>query len=83
MWRKDKANLKGKMTHANGDVYEGEWKDDKANGFGVFQDTNNARYKGYWKDDLQHGQGEEEWDEGAAKYNGEFFKGKKNGKGKF
>lgn len=32
------------MTHANGDVYEGEWKDDKANGFGVFVDTHNARY---------------------------------------
>ena len=39
------------MTHANGDVYEGNWVNDKANGFGVFIDTNNAVYEGEWLDD--------------------------------
>ena len=43
------------MTHANGDVYEGEWLEDKANGYGVFIDSQNARYEGMWKDDLQNG----------------------------
>ena len=44
MWRRDKANHKGRMTHANGDVYEGEWRDDKANGYGTFMDTQSAKY---------------------------------------
>ena len=43
------------MTHANGDVYEGNWVDDQANGFGVFVDANNARYEGEWLNDMQHG----------------------------
>ena len=59
------------------------WKDDKANGFGVFIDTNNARYEGAWLDDMQHGYGEEIWDNGSAKYLGNFYKGKKSGRGRF
>jgi len=58
------------MTHANGDIYEGQWKDDKAFGHGIFIDTNNAIYEGEWQDDLQHGYGVETWDGGAAKYSG-------------
>ena len=34
------------MTHANGDVYEGNWVNDKANGYGIFIDTNFAKYEG-------------------------------------
>ena len=86
MWAYDKANGRGRMTHTNGDVYDGYWKDDKANGFGVFVETNNAKYEGYWLDDMQHGEGIETWgDPGSsqAAYIGSFFKGKKNGKGKF
>lgn len=41
----------GRMTHANGDIYQGEWKDDKANGVGTFVDTNGARYVGQWSND--------------------------------
>eukprot|EP00350_Pseudokeronopsis_sp_OXSARD2_P007106 CAMPEP_0170548592 /NCGR_PEP_ID=MMETSP0211-20121228/6870_1 /TAXON_ID=311385 /ORGANISM="Pseudokeronopsis sp., Strain OXSARD2" /LENGTH=194 /DNA_ID=CAMNT_0010854203 /DNA_START=510 /DNA_END=1090 /DNA_ORIENTATION=- len=74
------------MTHANGDIYEGNWQNDKACGYGVFVDTVNAKYEGYWLDDLQHGEGIESW--GTAEvpqaiYIGNFFKGKKNGKGRF
>ena len=58
------------MTHANGDMYEGIWRDDKANGKGVFVDANNAMYTGEWVDDTQHGYGEEQWDNGAARYKG-------------
>jgi hypothetical protein len=77
------------MTHANGDVYNGQWQDDKANGYGVFIDVNNAKYEGYWYEDQQHGEGIETWGEtnGAentnATYIGNFYKGKKNGKGRF
>ena len=58
------------MTHANGDMYEGQWRDDKAHGNGVFVDANNAMYTGEWVDDTQHGYGEEQWDNGAARYKG-------------
>ena len=34
----DKANGKGKMTHADGDIYEGEWKND----------IDGAKYEGEW-----------------------------------
>ena len=58
MWSKNKANGAGRMTHANGDIYEGYWREDKANGMGVFiENANGARYEGEWLDDLQHGNG--------------------------
>ncbi|CDW77644.1 morn repeat protein [Stylonychia lemnae] len=86
MWRKNKANGRGRMTHRNGDLYDGNWSDDKANGFGIFIDSNNAKYEGQWQNDLQHGQGIETWGDPQnikAAYTGEFYKGKKNGKGRF
>ena len=30
------ADGKGKFTHADGDIYDGDWKNNKANGNGVF-----------------------------------------------
>ena len=40
------------MTHANGDIYQGQWLDGKANGKGTFIDTCGSIYEGEWKDDL-------------------------------
>lgn len=37
---------KGRMTHSNGDIYQGEWKEGKANGFGVYIDTEGSMYRG-------------------------------------
>ncbi len=71
------------MTHANGDIFQGQWKDDMANGHGTFLDTNGARYTGDWVNDVQHGKGEESWNHGKTVYKGDFFKGKKHGKGRF
>ena len=42
---------KGRLQHANGDIYQGEWKGGKANGFGVFADTQGNLYRGQFKDD--------------------------------
>jgi hypothetical protein len=39
MFIQGKCNGKGRMTHANGDIYQGEWKNDMANGFGTFVDV--------------------------------------------
>ena len=33
-WKNDKANGKGKLSHTNGDIYEGKWEDDKVDGYG-------------------------------------------------
>jgi hypothetical protein len=35
-WKNGKANGKGRLIHADGDVYLGLWKDDKADGFGIY-----------------------------------------------
>jgi hypothetical protein len=56
------AQGRGRMTHANGDIYEGQWSGDRANGFGVFIDiASEAKYEGYWLEDLQHSEGIETW----------------------
>ena len=81
-WKRDKANIRGKLTHADGDTYEGEWQDDKAHGYGVYTHTDGARYEGYWKDDKQDGKGKETWPDGAC-YEGEYLQGKKSGRGIF
>jgi hypothetical protein len=39
-------NGKGRMTHANGDIYQGNWQNGKANGHGIFVDTNGSMYVG-------------------------------------
>lgn len=51
------ANGRGRLIHANGEVYEGEWLNDKANGYGVHTHLDGATYSGDWLDDLQHGKG--------------------------
>jgi hypothetical protein len=45
-------------------------------------DTNGLVYEGTWENDMQHGQGVETWDYAVNKYIGNFFKGKKNQKGR-
>ena len=71
------------MTHANGDIFQGEWKDGKANGNGVFVDTSGSMYDGEWQDDQQHGEGTESWNFSKIRFIGTFMFGKKTGKGRF
>ena len=44
-------NGKGRLIHADGDVYEGEWKDDKAHGIGCYNHTDGSKYEGEWYED--------------------------------
>lgn len=71
------------MTHANGDIYQGEWQDGKAHGQGVFVDKDGSLYDGSWNQDRQHGFGTEMWNRGQIVYRGDFVEGKKTGKGRF
>ena len=77
----DKADGRGRMTHANGDYYEGDWKADRAQGKGIFVGQE-ASYEGEWANDKQHGTGIETWANGS-RYVGQFRFGKKGGKGRF
>ena len=81
-WVEDKASIKGKLIHSNGDIYEGEWSDDKPNGKGIYIYQNGTVYEGEWKDDFKNGFGKEKYVDGAW-YEGEFKNGNKDGKGKF
>ena len=42
------ANGKGRLIHANGDVYEGHWFNNKAHGLGIFIQIYGTRYTGEW-----------------------------------
>lgn len=71
------------MTHANGDIYQGQWRDGKANGFGVYVDQQGHMYVGEWLNDQYHGEGCETWNYKQIKYEGNFIEAQKTGKGRF
>jgi len=45
------ANGRGRLIHADGDVYEGEWLCDKAHGKGIYIHRDGASYTGEWFED--------------------------------
>jgi hypothetical protein len=45
------ANGRGRLIHADGDVYVGDWLNDKAHGFGEYTHMDSSYYKGQWVDD--------------------------------
>lgn len=45
------ANGRGRLIHADGDVYEGMWVNDKACGQGTYTHLDGAQYVGEWQDD--------------------------------
>jgi hypothetical protein len=51
MWRNGQQHGKGRMTHADGNIYQGDFKYDKANGQGILMNVDGAFYDGEWKDD--------------------------------
>uniref|UniRef100_A0A7S3FUJ5 Uncharacterized protein n=1 Tax=Strombidium rassoulzadegani TaxID=1082188 RepID=A0A7S3FUJ5_9SPIT len=74
---------KGRMTHPNGDIYQGQWREGKACGKGIFLDQQGSMYEGEWLNDLYHGKGVENWNYNKIVYTGDFVEGQKTGKGKF
>lgn len=45
------ANGRGRLIHADGDVFEGDWQDDKAHGKGIYIHRDGASYTGEWFED--------------------------------
>ncbi len=78
-----KRHGKGKMTYANGEVYEGAWVDDQRCGYGkLFLPRGYFEaysYSGEWKNDLLNGQGK--FTDGCITFEGSFLNGKYHGEG--
>ena len=72
-----KKRYYGKMTYANGDIYEGEWKDDLFDGHGKYTWVNGEVYEGQWKDGVKNGLGKHTCINGDV-YEGEHKYGQKN-----
>ena len=55
----NKSDLsEGKMTYANGNIYEGEWLNGRANGKGKMIYANGDKYEGEWLNGQANGIGE-------------------------
>lgn len=72
--------LKGCLTYAKGDVYDGEFVDDMRIGIGTCRFANGDEYEGEWLNDLQDGEGICIYADGAV-YTGTWYKGMRAGEG--
>ena len=57
---------KGKLSFADGTVYEGDFDKGKANGYGTFRWPNGDTYVGEWKDDQRTGKGKLTFKDGTV-----------------
>ena len=70
---------KGRLTFANGDVYEGDFAHDQMHGQGRYEYHNRSVYEGSFYEGQQHGQGTYAWSDGRTKYVGPFANGQPHG----
>lgn len=70
----------GKMTFANGDVYEPQWNGDVIEGYGIYDFKNGDRYAGNYLNGKKHGEGVYNWSTGAS-FVGTWENGKRTGEG--
>ena len=82
--RNDKGERhgRGKMTWADGDVYEGLWRNDERWGQGTFSWADGNVYDGPFENGERHGQGICRYADGDV-YAGQWFCGKKHGRGTY
>jgi hypothetical protein len=69
---------KGRLTFANGDVYQGDFADDQMHGQGRYMYSNRSIYDGSFVEGQQHGSGTYEWAVGT-RYVGPFANGQPHG----
>lgn len=72
----------GRLTLANGDVYDGRFRDGLMHGEGVYSWANGDRYDGEFRKGRRHGKGVYKWANGN-RYEGSFSDGLMNGVGEF
>ena len=78
---KGEMHGQGKITFANGDVYEGQCEANNYQGQGKFTYASGNVYEGQWEADEKHGQGKYTFADGNV-YEGQFEANKKHGQGK-
>ena len=81
-WSMSQRNGRGAETFPNGDIYNGEFADDLFNGQGELV-TRGGRYKGSFKDGLRNGFGTMQFSKDNARYEGNWLKGRFDGKGMY
>eukprot|EP01116_Phalansterium_solitarium_P006275 TRINITY_DN1857_c0_g2_i7.p1 TRINITY_DN1857_c0_g2~~TRINITY_DN1857_c0_g2_i7.p1 ORF type:complete len:559 (+),score=189.02 TRINITY_DN1857_c0_g2_i7:83-1678(+) len=94
-WQHNRKNGRGRFQYASGNVYDGDWLDDVKHGHGrMHWRALHEVYVGNWHNGQPHGQGAYYWlkksDDGREEiakrarrnyYEGEFFEGKRQGRG--
>lgn len=45
------TNGRGRLIHADGDVFNGNWVDNKTHGQGTYDHADGASYEGDWNED--------------------------------
>jgi hypothetical protein len=77
----DKPEGKGKMTHKNGDIYEGIMKNSKKHGAGTYKNKQrNELWEGSWDMDKKDGDFVEHRNNEKLKVTGVYKLGEKHGK---
>merc|ERR1740117_2568793 len=66
----------GKLTYANGNIYDGEWADGRQDGRGILENVAGepAKYEGQFREGVAEGQGKATYTNGDI-YEGEFSRG--------
>ena len=82
-WKEDKFNGYGRLISMNGDYYEGEWMNGIIQGNGKYYNKKEEyTYIGEFKENKFNGKGKITYYKSNMKYEGNFEKGFKEGKGK-
>ena len=78
-----KFHGKGRRTESTGQVYDGEWKNGEKDGPGKLITVEGVTLEGIWKDDILQEELVRVYDpSGKLNYEGNFYGGQENGKGK-
>ncbi|XP_047232322.1 radial spoke head 10 homolog B isoform X3 [Girardinichthys multiradiatus] len=92
-WVMNKREGQGERCYPSGNIYTGEWRNNLRHGEGTMNWMElGQQYVGTWKNGIQHGLGTYIWIlkrvngsqyAQSNQYQGEFFKGRRHGKGTF